>query len=75
MTIEEKITINKSELEELIAKEVAKKITAQSNKSIFLDLAIIDKRVAEINRSQQEVFDYVKEQQKKHLLTGKTFLL
>lgn len=75
MTIEEKITINKSELEELIAKEVAKKITAQSNKSIFLDLAIIDKRVAEINRSQPEVFDHVKEQQKKHPLTGKTFLL
>lgn len=40
MTIEEKITINKSDLEELIAKEVAKKMTAQSNKSIFIDLAI-----------------------------------
>lgn len=75
MTVEETITINKSDLEELIAKEVAKKMTAQSNKSIFLDLAIIDKRVAEINRAQSEVFDFVKEQQKKHLLTGKIFLL
>jgi hypothetical protein len=65
MTVEETITINKSDLEELIAKEVAKKMTAQSNKSIFLDLAIIDKRVAEINRAQSEVFDFVKEQQKK----------
>lgn len=65
MTTEEKITISKSDLEGLIAKEVAKKMTAQSNKSIFLDLAIIDKRVAEINRSQPEVFDYVKQQQKK----------
>ena len=36
MTIEEKITINKSDLEELIAKEVAKKMTAQSNKNKFV---------------------------------------
>ena len=49
---EDTIVINKSDLEELIAKEVAKKMTTQSNKSIFIDLAIIEKRVSEINRSQ-----------------------
>lgn len=62
---EETIVINKSDLEELIAKEVAKKMTAQSNKSIFLDLAIIDKRVSEINRSYSEIVEYILEQSRK----------
>lgn len=58
--IEEKIVINKSDLEELIAKEVAKKMTAKSSQSIFADLDIIDERIAEINRSKPEVVEYVK---------------
>ena len=62
---EDTIVINKSDLEELIAKEVAKKMTAQSNKSIFLDLAIIDKRVSEINRSYSEIVEYILEQSRK----------
>ena len=58
--IEEKIVINKSDLEELIAKEVAKKMTAKSSQSIFAELDIIDERIAEINRSKPEVVEYVK---------------
>ncbi|HHW4956382.1 TPA: hypothetical protein ACU0L5_000430 [Streptococcus suis] len=61
----ETITINKNKLEELIAKEVAKKITSQANNSIFKDLAIIDKRVAEINREYPEIVQYVQEQSKR----------
>ena len=62
---EDTIVINKSDLEELIAKEVAKKMTTQSNKSIFIDLAIIEKRVSEINRSQPEIMEYIKAQSTK----------
>lgn len=65
MMHEDTIVINKSDLEELIAKEVAKKMTKQSNKSIFLDLAIIEKRVSEINRSKSEIIEYIQEQAKR----------
>lgn len=57
--LEEKIVINKSDFEELIAKEVAKKMTSRSSQSIFVDLDVIDERIAEINRSKPEIIEYV----------------
>lgn len=61
--LEEKIVINKSDLEELIAKEVAKKLTAKQSRTIFADLNVIDKKIEELNRSKQEVVEYARSQQ------------
>lgn len=62
--LEEKIVINKSDLEELIAKEVAKKLTAKQSRTIFADLNVIDKNIEELNRSKQEVVEYARSQQR-----------
>lgn len=52
--MEEKIVINRSDLEELIAKEVAKKLTSKPTLNIFADLNIFDKRIEELNRSKPD---------------------
>lgn len=63
--MEEKIVINRSDLEELIAKEIAKKLTSKPTLNIFADLNIFDKRIEELNRSKPEVVEYIERQQKK----------
>ena len=63
--MEEKIIINRSDLEELIAKEVAKKLTSKPTLNIFADLNIFDKRIEELNRSKPEIVEYVERQQKR----------
>ena len=58
--LEEKITINISDLEELVDKEVSKIVFAKRRKDIFVDLDLFDLRIKEINESKQELVEFAK---------------